>query len=91
MTYLDAFGFAAGILTTFSAAPQLHYSYKTKDVKSIDLKFQIMLITGLFLWALYGVLLRSLPVIIFNFIGFSLWLPILWMKLKEKKPDDQER
>jgi len=62
--HLDALGFAAGILTTFSAAPQLHYSYKTKDVRSINIKFQIMLITGLFLWALYGIFLRSLPVII---------------------------
>jgi MtN3 and saliva related transmembrane protein len=81
----DILGFAAGLLTTFSAAPQLYYSYKTKDVKSINLKFQVMLITGLFLWALYGFFIGSLPIMIFNFIGFSLWLPILRMKLNNKQ------
>jgi MtN3 and saliva related transmembrane protein len=85
VTYLDALGFAAGILTTFSAAPQLHHSYTTRDVRGINLKFQIMLISGLLLWGLYGVFLRSLPIVIFNFIGVSLWLPIFWMKLKERK------
>jgi MtN3 and saliva related transmembrane protein len=84
MDFVEVLGFAAGVLTTFSAGPQLHYSYKTKDVESIDLKFQAMLISGLFLWTLYGVCIRSWPVIIFNTIGTLLWLPILWMKIKRK-------
>ena len=85
MTFTDALGFVAGCLTTFSAAPQLFHSYTRKDVKSIDLKFQIMLMSGLLLWAVYGVFLRALPLILFNLIGLSLWAPILWLKLKDKK------
>jgi MtN3 and saliva related transmembrane protein len=84
MGRLDLLGFVAGFLTTFSASPQLYYSYSTKDVKSIQMKFMVMLMSGLFLWGVYGILLSSLPLIIFNFIGFSLWLPILWLKLRER-------
>ena len=85
MNSLDLLGFIAGFLTTFSAFPQLYYSYSTKDVKSIQMNFMIMLVTGLFLWGVYGILLGSLPLIVFNFIGFSLWLPIFWLKLRENR------
>ncbi|UCG12173.1 MAG: hypothetical protein JSU72_16975 [Deltaproteobacteria bacterium] len=83
MRWPDLLGFIAGFLTTFSAWPQLYYSYSTKDVKSIQMQFMVMLMSGLFLWGVYGILLRSLPLIVFNFIGFTLWIPILWVKLSE--------
>jgi len=83
MLEMDILGYAAGFLTTFSAWPQLYHSYTTKDVKSIQLKFLIMLMSGLFLWGVYGILTGSLPIVIFNFMGFSLWLPVLWLKMKE--------
>jgi MtN3 and saliva related transmembrane protein len=85
MDFVTVVGFTAGVLTTFSAAPQLVYSFRTRDVASIDLKFQIMLLSGLFLWALYGVFIRSLPIILFNTIGMLLWLPVSFMKFKEKR------
>ena len=85
MAAVDILGFAAGFLTTFSAAPQLIHAYRVKDLRSIDLKFQLMLLSGLALWAVYGITIQSLPIIIFNLIGFSLWVPICWMKLKERR------
>jgi MtN3 and saliva related transmembrane protein len=88
MEHVDFLGYTAGFLTTFSAAPQLYHSYMSKDVKGISLKFQIMLMSGLLLWAAYGGLIRSWPVILFNLIGFALWLPIFVMKLKDR---NQER
>ena len=87
MIKLDILGFVAGLLTTFSAFPQLYYSYMTKDVRSIQAKFLVMLLSGLFLWGLYGILVQSLPIAVFNFIGFLLWLPIFYLKLKEKSTD----
>jgi MtN3 and saliva related transmembrane protein len=86
MTKLDILGFLAGLLTTLSASPQLYQSYTTKDVRSISLHFLVMLMAGLFLWGVYGILLWALPIIIFNFVGFLLWVPILWMKINEKGP-----
>ena len=84
MSTIDALGYVAGALTTLSASPQLYYSYKTKDVRSIHLNFLVMLMSGLLLWALYGLFLRAWPIILFNFFGFSLWVPVLWLKLKER-------
>lgn len=81
MTWVDLLGFLAGILTTFSATPQLLYSYRTKDVASIDLKFMLMLVSGLTTWAIYGIIIKSLPIIFFNFVGAGLWLPIIVMKI----------
>ncbi len=80
---VELLGFAAGILTTFSAAPQLLTTYRSRDVKSFDLRFMLMLFAGLLLWGIYGLLIGSLSIIVFNFIGCALWLPLLWMKLRE--------
>jgi len=91
MTKMDTLGFLAGFLTTLSASPQLYYSYTTKDVRSISLHFLIMLMAGLFLWGLYGILLWAMPIIIFNFVGFALWAPIFWLKIKENKFDTVNR
>ncbi|MGD8229365.1 MAG: SemiSWEET family transporter [Desulfobacteraceae bacterium] len=85
MASFDILGYAAGFLTTFSAAPQLVHAYRVKDLRSIDMKFQLMLLSGLALWTLYGITIKSLPVIIFNLIGFSLWVPIFWMKIRERR------
>ena len=85
MAYLELLGYLAGILTTFSASPQLYYSYTTKDVKSLNLAFMGTLIAGLALWAIYGIVIKSLPIIIFNTIGVMLWIPLYWMKIMSNK------
>jgi MtN3 and saliva related transmembrane protein len=87
MAYLELLGYLAGILTTFSASPQLYYSYTTKDVKSLNLAFMGTLIAGLALWAIYGIIIKSLPIIIFNTIGVMLWIPLYWMKIMSNKND----
>ena len=81
MDGIELLGIVAGVLATFSASPQLYYSYTTRDVKSIQTPFLLMLMSGLFLWGVYGLFIGALPIIIFNFIGFSLWVPVLWIKL----------
>jgi MtN3 and saliva related transmembrane protein len=85
MATIDLLGHLAGVLTTFSASPQLLYSFRTGDVASFDLKFLVMLASGLFLWGLYGIVIGSIPIAFFNFFGVALWLPIIWMKIKELK------
>jgi MtN3 and saliva related transmembrane protein len=90
MAHLEILGYLAGILTTFSASPQLYYSYTTKDVKSLNLAFMSMLIAGLSLWAIYGMVINSLPIIIFNAIGVMLWIPLFWMKIMSGKKDKND-
>jgi MtN3 and saliva related transmembrane protein len=82
MNWIESIGTLAGLLTTFSAAPQLLTTYRTRDVRGLDFRFLLMLASGLFLWVLYGIFIGSFPVIAFNAIGCLLWLPIIWMKIK---------
>ena len=82
MPAIEILGVLAGTLTTFSAAPQLLYSYRTKDVTSIKLKFLLMLASGLFLWGVYGIIIRSFSIVFFNFTGCALWLPVIGLKIK---------
>ncbi len=84
MSHLEILGYIAGALTTFSAYPQLRYSYKTKDVKSLNILFLSMLIAGLALWAVYGLFIGSTPVVVFNTAGTALWLPLYLMKIKDR-------
>jgi len=83
VNWIDFLGTFAGLLTTFSAAPQLITTYRTRDMGGFDLRFLAMLAGGLFLWALYGIIIGSLPLIIFNLIGGLLWLPIIWFKMAD--------
>ncbi len=85
MSHLEILGYLAGALTTFSAYPQLRYSYKTKDVKSLNIVFLSMLIAGLALWAVYGISIGSIPMVVFNAVGAALWLPLYLMKIKDTK------
>jgi MtN3 and saliva related transmembrane protein len=84
VNWIDILGSLAGILTTFSAAPQLVTTYRTRDVSGLDLRFLLMLDAGLFLWTMYGIVISSIPIIVFNGIGCLLWLPIIWMKLGDR-------
>ncbi|AOY57659.1 MULTISPECIES: SemiSWEET family sugar transporter [Desulfococcus] len=80
--WIEGIGSLAGLLTTFSALPQLVTTYRTRDVESFDLRFLVMLFSGLFLWAIYGVFIGAAPVVAFNAIGCLLWLPIIVMKIR---------
>ena len=91
MAAAEWIGHLAGVLTTFSACPQLLHSYRTGDVASFDLKFLLMLASGLFLWAFYGMVIGSLPIVLFNLIGGSLWLPIIAMKIKKTREDRRRK
>jgi len=44
---VELLGTAAGLSTTFSAAPQLLTPYRNRDVRSFDLRFMLMLFSGL--------------------------------------------
>lgn len=82
--WMEILGTVAGLLTTFSALPQLLTTYRTRDVQGLDLRFLAMLFAGLFLWMIYGLWIGSFSVAIFNAIGCMLWLPIIVMKIRSK-------
>jgi MtN3 and saliva related transmembrane protein len=83
-SFTEIVGYAAAILTTVSFVPQVILVYKTKDTASISLLMFLIFSIGTFAWAMYGILLGQLPIIVANGITLVLALYILYMKVTEK-------
>ena len=84
MDIFELLGYLAAILTTISFFPQVVKIYKTKETKSISLYMYIVLIIGILLWLIYGVYLKSMPMILANAVTLVLLIYILIMKIKYK-------
>jgi MtN3 and saliva related transmembrane protein len=80
----ELIGLAAGILTTASFVPQVLQSLRTLDLSGISLRMYSLFVAGVALWAVYGFVLGSWPVLITNIITFALAGVILLLKLREK-------
>lgn len=83
-TYL---GYAAAFFTTFSFLPQAVKTIKTKDTSSISLIMYLMFVTGVFLWLIYGLFIKDLPIIVANAITLVLAASILKIKLDSIKSE----
>lgn len=84
MDYAAIVSSMAGILTVIAFLPQVIKIWKTKSTKDISLGMFIIFCTGVFLWFIFGILIKSLPVIITNAVTFTLASIILVLKLKYK-------
>jgi MtN3 and saliva related transmembrane protein len=75
-------GIAAGTLCTISFLPQIIRILKTRHTKDLSLITYFIFSLGVFLWLIYGVLIKELPVILANAITFIFCLIIIAMKIK---------
>ena len=66
--------------------PQIRKSLRTKKTDDVSKWLIISLITGLSLWVLYGTLKGDIIIMIANFIGVTLNVILLVLKLKYAKP-----
>jgi len=82
INYISVIGLIAGTCTTISFFPQLIKTIKTKETKNLSLSMYIVLATGLFLWATYGILMKDIPVLVANSVSFVLASIILHLKIK---------
>ncbi len=84
MKFTEIIGFAAAILTTAAYIPQFVKVWKTRSTKDISLRMYLMMCSGVFLWLVFGIRLRSLPIILANGITFILTAALLGMKIRHK-------
>jgi MtN3 and saliva related transmembrane protein len=75
-------GFAAAFCTTAAFIPQLVRVVKLRSAREISLGTFLLFTVGVGLWLVYGLYVRSMPVIVSNVVTFFLSLSILVMKLK---------
>ena len=71
----NVIGYLGAFCTTIAFLPQAIKVYKTKHTKDISLGMFLLLDIGMVIWLFYGLMITSLPVIIFG-------LYILSMKIK---------
>ncbi len=77
-------GLIAAACTTIAYLPQAIKTIITKDTKSLSLLMYIIITVGVFLWLIYGIIIRDLPLILANAITFLFTATILVLKIKYK-------
>jgi len=82
MNIINILGFIATILTTCGFIPQLVKIIKTKSVKDISFNMFALFLAGGACWLIYGILIKSPPVIIANFASILMNSIILVYKFK---------
>jgi MtN3 and saliva related transmembrane protein len=82
MELVDLVGYMAATLTTAAFLPQVLKVWKSKSTKDLALSTLLSFILGVGMWLVYGLLLKSTPVIIANAVTLVLNLVILRFKLK---------
>jgi len=85
MNAVELLGTAAGILTTVAFIPQVAKIWRSGTAEDISLLTFSLYSAGLLLWLLYGIALRSLPLMVANGITFLLTLSVLALKLRHMR------
>lgn len=75
-------GFAAGTLTTLCWTPQAIKILRSRDAQSISLITQVTFVAGCSLWLLYGVMIGSASIVLFNTVTVALNVLIIGLKLR---------
>jgi len=84
MDTITIIGLIAAAFTTIALFPQLIKVWKTKSTKDISTGMFALYCGGVFLWFVYGVYLKDLPIMIANSLAFIQALIILILKAKYK-------
>ena len=75
-------GLAAAFLTTTAFLPQVIHTIRTRSTHDISLRMYSLYTVGIFLWLIYGVFLRDVPIMASNAITFLLSGTILVLKIR---------
>ena len=82
MTPITLVGLAAAFCTTIAFLPQVVQTWRTRSTKDLSLSMFLVFTTGIFLWLVYGLVLRDIPLIAANGTTFVLSGTILYFKLR---------
>lgn len=73
-------GYVAAVLTTLAFLPQLVKIVRSRSAKDVSLPTFVLMVTGVFMWLLYGILTLAWPVIVANAVTLGLSGAILVLK-----------
>jgi MtN3 and saliva related transmembrane protein len=81
LTFAEYIGLTAGALTTAAYLPQVYKTWRTKAVGDISLIMYWAMTLGVFLWLVYGVLLRAPALVLANGVSLLLVGGMLRMRI----------
>lgn len=84
---IDHLGFAAAVCTTSAFVPQVLLVWRQRGAPGISTGMYLMFIAGVAMWLMYGLALKSWPVVIANAVTLLLASAILGMKWYFERPD----
>ena len=82
MSGVELIGLAAAFCTTIAFLPQVIRTWQTRSTKDLSLSMFLVFTTGIFLWLVYGLILRDVPLVAANGTTFVLSGTILYFKLR---------
>jgi MtN3 and saliva related transmembrane protein len=82
MWWLTALGLAAGLCTSFSFVPQVLKAWRERNTEAISKRMYVASLIAYGLWIVHGLMITSVPVILFNAVNVVFAGLILAMKLR---------
>jgi len=82
MNVIFILGLIAALISTIAFLPQVFKSWKTRKTDDISLGSYILVVSGVFLWLIYGFLIKDFPLVAANGVTFILTFWILVLKIK---------
>ena len=82
---IEMVGFLGSAIIASALAPQVVKSWKTKSTKDISLLWNTLLLIGLIVFVIYGIGIKSRPIMIFTSIEAMFTLSLLTLKLLYRK------
>ncbi|WP_170309891.1 SemiSWEET transporter [Seonamhaeicola maritimus] len=83
--YIEIIGLIAAVLTTSAFLPQVFKTWKTKDVESFSLPMFLIFFIGILFWLIYGILVKSIAMILANSVTIISSFLLLYFKVKYSK------
>jgi MtN3 and saliva related transmembrane protein len=80
-----ALGIVAGLCTSFSFVPQVYKAWHEGDTEAISMRMYLVGVGAYALWIVHGLMIWSVPIILFNVVNLVLAGIILALKLRTEK------
>ena len=79
---VEILGLIAGLFGAGSFLPQAFKIIRTKQTRDISLSMYVLFSFALFLWLIYGLLIGSLSIVMWNSVTLLLTLVIVYLKIR---------
>ncbi len=85
MNWYDYMGYFGSFLTSITFVPQVYKAWQTKSVGDLSRWTVIIVVTSACIWLIYGVAIKSGPVMLANTVVLIFALVLLYFTFRFKK------